>query len=119
MMRTKVVYITEMYSSNRTYTNCFKHIDDVCEYIRKRYNKNISIFVFRMNVKLINRMTNKELSKNLALHISEYKKGKKPYDPRTSYIWIAQNDCGDWVIDEMCGDLDKSTLIKYFRLVED
>lgn len=117
-MRTKVVYITEMYSSNRTYTSCFKHIDDVCKYIRKRYNKNISIFVFKMNTKLVNKMTNKELSKILTLRITQYKKRKNTYNPRDEYIWIAQNDCGDWVIDEMCGDLDKSTLIKYFRLVE-
>lgn len=75
-MKTKVVYITEMYSSNRTYTNCFKHINDVCKYIRKRYNKNISIFVFRMNVKLVNKMTNKELSKILTLRIAQYKKEK-------------------------------------------
>lgn len=119
MMRTKVVYITEMYSSNRTYTNCFKNINDVCKYIRKRYNKNISIFVFRMNVKLVNKMTNKELSKILTLRIAQYKKRKNTYNPRDEYIWIAQNYYGDWVIDEMCGDLDKNTLIKYFRLVED
>lgn len=116
--RTKIVYVTEMYSSNRTYTNCFKHIDDVCKYIRKRYDKKVSVFVFRMNVKLVNRMTNKELSKCLALRVAEYKNGKSTYDPRDYYSWIAQNNCGDWVIDETCGDLDRNALIKHFRLVE-
>lgn len=134
-METKAIYIINLrtfkwqvnYMSERKTTLVRKDFDDVITYLRKHYNamgtehchRQVDIYVFHMNEKLVNTEDDKQLTKRIRDAIRKFKQNKALYNPEENYIWIASLDTEkDFILDEMIGDLDRYKLKIAFNLVE-
>lgn len=107
--KTEYVYVCKKTTSKGSLkTKVFRNFVDVCFYIKKQHNKNISVYVLEINEYFASIFNCKELAE-----IIENSKSMKE-----NLIFILNKDEQDeWVIDEMIGDLDKHILDLNFKLV--